>query len=152
MVQTWPNHGPYMVQTWSKHGQNMLQTWSPKIKSSQAWALSINFSSLSTCLLITENSLQHKIDQKHCFSSIFDFSLVLFGFGFGLCPNCRCPGQDGSNNTSNSSNGLKTPKKSRGKTKLHIYTHKSFIDIDICFLHPLYFHFPLKVSVDTVQS
>ena len=33
---------------------------------------------LKYMLLITKNSLQHKIDQKHWFSSIFDFSLVLF--------------------------------------------------------------------------
>ena len=41
------------------------------------------------------------------------FSLVGFGFGYYFGPDLECHGKDGSNDTSNSSIGLKTPNISR---------------------------------------
>ena len=54
-----------------------------------------------------------KNGQNHDFGYIFGFSLIGFGFGYYFGPDLECHGKDGSNDTSYSSIGLKTPNISR---------------------------------------
>ena len=65
------------------------------------------------------NGTQHvtlgkKIAKIPIFYGFHGFRVSTFGLGFDLCLNPEFPGQDGSNDTSNSPNGLKTTKISRG--------------------------------------